>query len=337
MPRVLIAGAGARGLVCARALADAGCDVELIEAAQRVGGSLLEAEAFSVEPSTAASLGARAAAPLALEAWPQVPPPTVAAPSPDEGHGRWRRLAARWLPQAARSRPAALTPAAPDPARVLLSGPDLARDLGGRLSVRFGWNVLEVAPYGRGASLLYQAPSGEKRLEADAAVVAVPASAASRIVPGLDEAARHSLAEAPRRRSLWVIWDGLAPPSSDRAWRIDDPALADLSQLWQTGERVAVCFTPDAAARLADAPESEITSLAEAGLAARAIATEGVTPQVVRAAWDAAPGEVEPPSREVALALATADDAGGALAGGLRAARQILAAVGKAEAAPEAS
>lgn len=327
MPRVLIAGAGARGLVCGRALAAAGCQVELIEASQRAGGSLLAAEALSVEPATATSLGLRSTPPLALEAWRAVPASAPVAPAAMPS--RWRRFAARW--RSSRAEAGSASPPAdpgPDPTRVLLSGPELARDLGGSLSVRFGWEVLEVGPYGRGASLLYQAPSGEKRLEADAAVVAVPAAAVSGVVPALGAEGRRALDATPRRTRLWVIWEGLASPPSDRAWRVEDPAHPELSELWHTQDRVAVRFTHEASVRHAAAPDDELTALAEAGLRARGVRVEGGTARVVRAAWDAAPAPVEPPSPEVALALATADDAQGVLAGALRAAGQILDAVG---------
>lgn len=40
-PRVLVVGAGISGLVAARTLVDAGCEVVVLETAERVGGRIL--------------------------------------------------------------------------------------------------------------------------------------------------------------------------------------------------------------------------------------------------------------------------------------------------------
>jgi len=64
----------------------------------------------------------------------------------------------------------------------------LTRTLADRLSVRVGWEASAVETEAGGARVRYLAPSGERSLIADAAVVAVPGSLAARLCPHLTEA-----------------------------------------------------------------------------------------------------------------------------------------------------
>ena len=61
----------------------------------------------------------------------------------------------------------------------------LTRTLADRLSVRVGWQASAVETEAGGARVRYLAPSGERSLIADAAVVAVPGSLVTRLCPGL--------------------------------------------------------------------------------------------------------------------------------------------------------
>jgi oxygen-dependent protoporphyrinogen oxidase len=64
----------------------------------------------------------------------------------------------------------------------------LTRTLADRLSVRVGWEASEVETEAGGARVRYLAPSGERGLIADAAVVAVPGSLVTRLCRQLTEA-----------------------------------------------------------------------------------------------------------------------------------------------------
>jgi oxygen-dependent protoporphyrinogen oxidase len=66
----------------------------------------------------------------------------------------------------------------------------LTRGLADRLPVRVGWEVLAVETGPGGARVRYVAPSGERSVLADAAVVAVPGSCVTTLCPRLTEAER---------------------------------------------------------------------------------------------------------------------------------------------------
>jgi len=66
----------------------------------------------------------------------------------------------------------------------------LTRTLADRLSVRVGWEASSVESEAGGARVRYLAPSGERSLIADAAVVAVPGSLVTRLCHHLTEAER---------------------------------------------------------------------------------------------------------------------------------------------------
>ncbi len=67
----------------------------------------------------------------------------------------------------------------------------LTRTLADRLSVRVGWEVVAIETETGGARVRYLAPSGERSLIADAAVVAVQGSLAARLCPELTAAERE--------------------------------------------------------------------------------------------------------------------------------------------------
>ena len=80
----------------------------------------------------------------------------------------------------------------------------LTRTLADRLSVRVGWQVSSVEAEAGGARVRYLAPSGERSLIADAAVVAVQGSLVSRICPGLTDAERGFFEQVRYGRGIIV-------------------------------------------------------------------------------------------------------------------------------------
>jgi oxygen-dependent protoporphyrinogen oxidase len=78
----------------------------------------------------------------------------------------------------------------------------LTRTLADRLSVRVGWEALAVETDAGGARVRYLAPSGERSLTADAAVVAVPGSLVAPLCPKLSEAERRFFAQVRYVRGI---------------------------------------------------------------------------------------------------------------------------------------
>lgn len=80
----------------------------------------------------------------------------------------------------------------------------LVRALADRVPVRVGWAVARVEPDELGVQVEFVTPSGERRLRAEAAVIAVPAGGAAAICPVLTPVERDFLTGVVYRRGLCV-------------------------------------------------------------------------------------------------------------------------------------
>ena len=246
-------GAGVAGLTCAWSLLQRGHEVEVLEAGATVGGRVRSKRTLGFPFE-------RGARWLGDE-------PTL--------HELLRRLS---LADQVRPIEAPSFVLGPDglvkvePGDALLPGEPIAtgtrytlegglsrftRALADALTVRLGWGAESVASDPLGIRVRFIAPSGERTLRAEAAVLAVSSPVARGLAPELPPPIRT---EKPATERFGLVHLGLAAPVSQGDVRVPSASGLDLAG-WSVvrcaeGCAVRVALRPEVAERLWSAPDS---------------------------------------------------------------------------------
>ena len=198
MTRVLVIGAGVVGLAAATRLRGLGCEVEVIEAAARAGGHLADLPLCVLEPEAQQRLAG-----LDLE---ELPLTTVvrevarSIPQPPRDSERWRWIAEHWRGAIGSSRSPAQPGPPPKQSAELGVGAALVGALARDVQIRFGWEVLDAKGSADAVTVHYVAPSGERTIDADSVLFALPpkrAAGGERRMTVFFEAALDEIAAEP--------------------------------------------------------------------------------------------------------------------------------------------
>lgn len=172
MTRVLVVGAGVVGLAAARRLQGLGCQTEVIEVTGRAGGHLVDVPLCVLEPEAQELLAGLGLTELSLTTVVLENAPLL--PEPPRDHDRWRRLAERWRRSIGSSHSPVVPIPPPKKTAELGVGAALVGVLARDVRIRFGWEVLDAKGSADTATVCYVAPSGERTIDADSVLVALP-------------------------------------------------------------------------------------------------------------------------------------------------------------------
>jgi oxygen-dependent protoporphyrinogen oxidase len=146
----------------------------------------------------------------------------------------------------------------------------LTRTLADRLPVRTGWKALSVATEAGGARVRYRAPSGERSVTADAAVVAVPGSLVAQLCPGIVDAERRFFQQVRYSRGIITHLLLDAPPETLPYYGVAFPRPSGLDLYGMAVDHhkpgvapegaglVNAALTSSAAARLFEMPDEAV-------------------------------------------------------------------------------
>jgi oxygen-dependent protoporphyrinogen oxidase len=230
----------------------------------------------------------------------------------------------------------------------------LARTLAARVAVRSGCEAVAVETETDGATVRYRCGGRERRVFADAAVLAVPAREAARLGVKLTPSERGYLESVRSVRALHVHALVEPPPAPSGALLVPRCEGFDLCAVAVrrrsragagAGRHLVAAFSPAAGARLWDAPDDLVRARAEADLARMPLGRLELVRSVVRRVDPLAPrfgpGHVERLRRFASridrsprLAFAgdhlVAPTLEGALTSGMRAATEVARGLSRA-------